>query len=202
MLENNKPCKIAIDLTWIRHKKVGGTESFARNLIKGFIALGSGDFIYYLLVSMDNAASFTEYEDADNIEIILCNVYSSNKIKRTIWQNTKMHKLLKQNGIRICYEPIYSMPFIRNKDIHFVATIHDLQALHYPEYFTRFRVKFMIANWKNTLKKADYVITTSDYVKNDILSNFKATKDKIKRIYIPVRKAKKIEENKSTEIFE
>ena len=52
--------RIAIDLLWLRPGKVGGTESFIRNLLDGFMDL-EDDFDFTLLVSRDNAYSFQKY---------------------------------------------------------------------------------------------------------------------------------------------
>lgn len=40
--------KVAIDLTWVRHKKVGGTESCVRNLLDGLsrVRKNEADIIY------------------------------------------------------------------------------------------------------------------------------------------------------------
>ena len=40
--------KIAIDLTWVRHGKVGGTESSVTNLLKGLEQLHDEESEFYL----------------------------------------------------------------------------------------------------------------------------------------------------------
>ena len=52
----NRAENIAIDLLWLRPGKVGGTESFIRNLLDGFLQLDR-KFRFTLLVSEDNCAS-------------------------------------------------------------------------------------------------------------------------------------------------
>ena len=53
--------KIAIDLTWIRHGKVGGTESCTMNLLDGIAELGDRRIVYFLIVSHDNKNLFKRY---------------------------------------------------------------------------------------------------------------------------------------------
>ena len=48
---------IAIDLLWLRPGKVGGTESYIRNLLDGLGELEE-EFDFTLLVSKDNAETF------------------------------------------------------------------------------------------------------------------------------------------------
>lgn len=50
--------KVAIDLTWVRPNKVGGTESCVRNLLDGFSQINTEGWNIVLLVTKDNAASF------------------------------------------------------------------------------------------------------------------------------------------------
>ena len=99
------------------------------------------------------------------------------------WQNTKLCHLLRQNGIDQCLEPTYSMPFTKVGNIRFYTVIHDLQAIHYPEYFSAARVLWMKCSWKNAVRKSYRVIAISDYVKDDIVAEYHVDPSKIKRIY-------------------
>mgnify|MGYP006876763749 CR=1 FL=1 len=53
--------KIAVDLLWLRPGRVGGTESYIRNLLDGLARL-EDEFDLTLLVSRDNAETFRSYE--------------------------------------------------------------------------------------------------------------------------------------------
>ena len=50
----------AVDLLWLRPKKVGGTEFYIRNLLDGFLRLEE-PFRLFLLVSKDNKETFRHY---------------------------------------------------------------------------------------------------------------------------------------------
>lgn len=179
--------KIAIDLTWVRHKKVGGTESCIRNLLDGFAQLKFSNVRFVLLVSEDNAVSFEKYYKYDCFELLVCDIESKNLIKRVLWQNLKMRKTLKKNNIRVCLEPVYGKPFFGTHRIKFITTIHDLQALHYPQYFSKLRVIWMKLGWFNAIKSSEYVIAISNYVKDDILANYNVDERKICVIYDAIK---------------
>lgn len=175
--------KVAIDLTWVRHGKVGGTESSVTNLLSGFEEINAKDIIFYLITAKDNSDVFQEYLDRGYFKGIVANTVSVDQKKRVLWQNFKLCQMLKAKGIYDCLEPIYSMPFTSVKGIRFYTIIHDLQAIHYQEYFSRARVKWMDFSWRNTVKKAYRVVAISDYVKNDIIEQYHADPEKIVRIY-------------------
>ncbi len=175
--------KAAIDLTWVRHKKVGGTESCIRNLLDGLSEINSNEFEFFLLVTKDNAESFKKYRQYACFRFIICNVVSESQGRRVIWQNMKLGHMLKKLDVKICLEPVYGKPFFNVKGIKFVTTIHDLQALHYPQYFTMGRVAWMKISWKNAVYSSDRIIAISHYVKKDIVNSYKIANDKIQVIY-------------------
>lgn len=175
--------KIAIDLTWVRHKKVGGTESCVRNLLDGFTQIDIKNIQFVLLLTEDNAESFDKYRKFSCFELLICNVKSASQRERVIWQNLKMGKMLRKLGITTCLEPIYGKPFLGTDGIKFITTIHDLQAKHYPQYFSMGRVAWMKAGWKNAVKTSEKIIAISNYVKEDIITTYNIPSEKVKVIY-------------------
>ena len=83
--------KVGIDLLWIRPGKNGGTESYIRNLLDGFLQTLEEDMELYLFVSEDNEDSFNKYYNKKNIKRVSCKVKSANVGKRILWQNIFMN---------------------------------------------------------------------------------------------------------------
>lgn len=169
-------------MTWVRHNRVGGTESCIRNLLEGFSNIDLKDIELILLCSEDNIDTFKQYEN-DRISTLRCDILSENQLKRVIWQNKNLVRVLEQSGCGICLEPVYGKPFTSTKRIPFITTIHDLQAIHYPHYFSKGRVAWMKASWKNTVNTSDYVVAISEYVKQDILDHYNIDPQKVRVIY-------------------
>lgn len=176
--------KFAVDLLWVRHKKVGGTESYIRNLLDGFMKLKE-EYNIYLILSEDNQDTFEKYFKDKRFNKILCNIKSANIGHRILWENINLCRILKKNNISICFEPVYSKPLFTPKYIKFITTIHDLQAWHYPEYQSKTRVLWLKSNWKNSVKTSNKVIAISDYVRNDIIQRY-GNSNKIETIYNPI----------------
>jgi len=174
---------IAIDLTWVRPNKVGGTESCIRNLLEGFSQIEIRNLIIILLVTKDNAASFEKYNSFDCFQIDVCDVNSSSQRERVIWQNTKMGHHLKDLGVKYCLEPVYGKPFFGVRGITFITTIHDLQAIHYPQYFSKGRVAWMRISWLNAVITSKKIIAISQFVKSDIERYYPQSIDKTVVIY-------------------
>lgn len=76
-----------------------------------------------------------------------------------------------KNEVDVFFFPHFNIPFLyvpKNS----VAVIHDLTFFHFPEYFGRIKTFFARIVLKGVLKKANKIITVSNYVKNDIIGMF------------------------------
>lgn len=173
--------RIGIDLLWVRPGKNGGTESYIRNILDGFILIRSTDDII-LFVSRDNADSFNKYSD---FETVVCPVDTGSFIKRVVWENIHLHGYTKTQNIDVWFFPVYSRPYTMG-NIPSVTVIHDLQAIHYPEYFSKVRNIYFRYAWKQDCKKSTNVVTISEFCKRDIVDNLGVDSSKVKVIYNPI----------------
>ncbi len=188
---------IAIDLTWLKPKKSGGVETYIRNLLDGFLKLKDKN-IYYLMTAKDNENEFDKYLKDKRFKQIKCDTYANEVGKHLLWQNTKQYKIIKNNNIAFCFFPVYEMPLYKNKKIKCVTVIHDLQALHFPEYFSLAERMWFKLAWKRVVKNADKVVAISDFTKNDIDAHYK-NKNKVVTVHNPVKFDKKEEDFKKIE---
>lgn len=174
--------EIAVDLLWLRPGKVGGTEFFIRNLLDGFCKLDE-KFSFVLLVSNDNADSFVHYVEDERFSLLQADVESAQIAKRIIWQNLHQNRFLHKHGIKRCFEPVYCKPWL-NGGIEYTCVIHDLQALHYPEYHPLHEIVYSRLCWRMDVLNASNIVTISDWVREDVIKKYHR-KD-IQVIYNPV----------------
>lgn len=187
---------IAIDLLWVRPGKVGGTESFIRNLLDG-LRKRDEDFCFTLLVSKDNAETFRHYEEDPRYHLLVANVNSAGIAGRILWQNFFQNRFLKKYGIRKCFEPVYCKPWL-NGGIKYTCVIHDLQAYHYPEYHPFHEVAYSRLCWRMDAWNASQLIAISNWVKEDIEQKY--GRNDIQVIYNPI--LIKIDETEDFEILQ
>lgn len=177
--------RIGIDLLWVRVGICGGTESYIRNLLDGFVQYAC-EHEFVLFVARDNAESFRHYEENKCVMLHMCQVDCANQVKRIAWENLHLDKIAKQQNVDVMFIPVYSKPMTHGSNIPYVSVIHDLQALHYPQYFSKVKRMFLRYTWWNTCRTADKIVTISDYCKNDLIEHYPVVKDKITTIYNPV----------------
>lgn len=157
--------KTAIDLLWLRPGKVGGTESYIRNLLDGFLHL-EDEYEFVLLVSKDNADSFSHYAKDNRFSLLIVNIENANIAKRIIWQNLFQNSFLKKNGIYRCFEPVYCKPWF-NCGVEYICVVHDILARHYPRFFPLHELVYSRLCWRMDCINAKQIITISDWVKED-----------------------------------
>lgn len=174
--------KTAIDLLWLRPGKVGGTESYIRNLLDGFSRLEE-EFEFALLVSEDNADTFLHYAQDPRFTILRAPVASAGIAGRILWQNYAQNRFLRKHGFRRCFEPVYCKPWC-NGGIEYTCVIHDLQALHYPSYHPLHEVVYSRLCWWMDARNAARVIAISEWVRQDIEKKY--NRKDIRVIYNPI----------------
>lgn len=177
--------RIGIDLLWIRPGICGGTESYTRNMLDGF-ALYDQKNEYILFVTEDNADSFRKYQDVRNMKLEICPTKYEKQSKRIMWENLHLDKRAKKCNIELMFIPVYSKPVSWRSKIPYVTVIHDLQGLHYPEYFSFSRLQFFKWCWRYACKSSKRVVVLSDYGKEDLIRNYPYAEGKTVRIYNPI----------------
>ena len=179
---------IGIDLLWVRPKICGGTESVIRNLMNGFGTYDDKNE-YILFVGRDVAGTFTYYEEYPNMRIQICDTDSMKRVKRIAWENANLDKLARKLKVEIMLIPVYSKPNSLQEEkggIPYITVIHDLQALHLPEYFSKPKLFFAKRSWKKACAESRKIITISEYCKEDIIKNYPIAKDKTIVVYDPI----------------
>lgn len=174
----NQSMKIGIDLLWLRQRKVGGTESYIKNLLGG-LQLIDEDNGYYLFVSLSNADSFS-FINAPNFHKVICSVNSNHRWMRILYVNSLLPLHIKKLKLDIMFFPTYMRPMWK-LNTYTVSTIHDLQYLHYPEYFSLLKRMLFNVFYPISLRKSDKVIAISEFVRKDIMKYFGSSVSNIRK---------------------
>ena len=178
--------RIGIDLLWVRPGKNGGTESYIRNLLDGFAQYGNSENEYYLYLSRDNAQSFEKYFSNTIFVKKVMPVESAGQAKRVLWENLHLSSQGRKDQLNLWFMPVYSRPFFMGGKIPCITVIHDLQGLHYPEYFSKGRNLFFRFSWWIDCHTSAKIVTISEFCKKDILEHYKIVPEKVKVIYNPI----------------
>lgn len=176
--------KIGISCYNINPNYKGGINSFTFGLIDGFASLNS-EHNFQIFVNRKNAFLFEKYRDLKNFEIIvLKEVTNLERIIRGVllFLGADIYKLVCQ----LIYKNIVDT-MNKNSDIIYIPTSflfpygfkkltfvspHDIQQLHYPDFFPKFELLNRKIHTNITIKYANYIQASSEYMKTDFLEHF------------------------------
>ena len=175
--------KIGIDITFIKPKKTGGVESYLLNLLEGLLKEKKNKYILYL--AKDNEEYIKDKVKGKNVEYRLCNVKADDAKGHLLFVLFKFHKIILKDKVDLMFFPCYMMPFFKTKKYKTVAVVHDIQAIHFPEYFPLFEKMWFNIAWRKLMFTADRIVSITNYTKNDLEEHFKH-KDNIVTIYNPI----------------
>ncbi len=162
--------RIGINLLYLIPGKVGGTETYARELIP---VMAETD---QLVIYCDRSTALT-FKPTKNVKIIALPFNSSNRLARIFLEQTLLPILCLVHQVDVQFSLGYSAPFI-----HFcpsVVTIHDLNWYFHPEDFNR--INRYVWEWMTRLSArfSTHVITDSQSSADSLYQVLKIPKVKI-----------------------
>jgi len=120
---------------------------------------------------------------ASNVSEVIIPI-SSIPLHQRIRQFTSIPKFIQQNNIDIVIEPAHFGPFRLPKSIKTITVIHDLTPLLFPHFHNKMSYWLHRLLLPNILKRADCVITNSEFTRSDVIKKYPFAKDKTKAILL------------------
>lgn len=158
-----------------------GIGRYIERLIENLAKLDDNNR-YTLFMAADGAANFKLA--SGKFKILLADIpwYS-------LAEQIKMPLLIKKSGVELMHFPHINAPYFC--PVPYVLTVHDLVVWHFPssrattlpawQYKLKLRAHHFIL--KNSLKKAQHIITVSQFTKRDVIRHLKIDEKKIAVIY-------------------
>ncbi|MDD5644401.1 MAG: glycosyltransferase family 1 protein [bacterium] len=163
--------KIAIDAHCIG-KNLAGNNTYTINLVNNLLKLyPRHKWIIY--ISPEGKPFITN----NNPNVKLITLKSKSPLRRYLFEMPKSLRKEKPDVLHIQYHG----PFFHNCPT--VLTVHDISYEIFPRYFTlpeRLRLHFSVPCF---IKKANSVITVSEYSRKDMIKKYGLEENKIKTVY-------------------
>lgn len=178
--------RIGINCLRIDPSYVGGLNTFTLGLLNGFATAGNGHrFILY--VTQSNQSLFAKFEKWPNFEIVVTNDRTLALRKRLCQAGLlsgsrgfyRIASNLSYRGIQTKMDSdsdIIYTPSVVLQSFHTrrpaVLSMHDIQHVHYPEFFTWEKRLSRNITYGLSARYASYLQASSEFIKADILSHF------------------------------
>lgn len=102
--------------------------------------------------------------------------------KRAIIKENYFSLYCKKQQIRIIHCPGQSIPVIKN--IKLIPTLHDVQQIHFPEFFTAEERAKRSNVYLDSCRRSDMIIVSYNHVKKDLIKYFNVPEEKIETILL------------------
>jgi glycosyltransferase involved in cell wall biosynthesis len=166
--------KIGINLLYLLPGVVGGTETYAAGLLHGLAQIDHED---EFVVFVNRESSKWPIPQAANFSRVVCPVWAGSRSRRYIFEQLKLPQLFAKHGIDIIHSLGYVGPL--STPCISIVTIHDLNFNRLKDTMPLTKRILLQFFSKQSARRADHVITVSDFSKKEICSVIKLNPDKI-----------------------
>ncbi len=155
--------RIGINALYLLPGKVGGSETYVRNLVKWLLrAAPSNEYVVF--INRESAGVFEGL--APGAKIVECPINATNRALRILWEQIALPFQAARHGLDILLSAGMTAPFF--SPVPSVVVIYDLQHINQPENFNRWYLFFLKSIIYLSAKRSAGVITLSRKSKEDI----------------------------------
>jgi glycosyltransferase involved in cell wall biosynthesis len=173
-------------------QKSGGVRQYAFNVLNMITESNCRDFNYFIYHENNDELFINLINKTDNFKLItvsksekiklkfkkkINNFLSFLTFKKIIKSAQAIDLLINKYNIQIVHCPFQDIP--NTKKAKLISTMHDVQEMHFPEFFTP-EERIDRATRHNYLsKKSDAIVVSYDHIKNDIAKYFNVPESKL-----------------------
>lgn len=155
---------VAINLLWMVPGVVGGSETYTTRLLSGLSERDAG-MTYTLFALPQFAEAHPELASSFNVEY--APLTGQMKSFRVAGENSWLAFQARRRRIELIHHGGGTMPLIRST--RSVLTIHDLQYLYFPEYFTKTKLAFLRQMVPRSAEAARLVLVPSEFSRRTVI---------------------------------
>ena len=157
--------RVAINLTWCVSGRVGGSEEYLVRQLLGMAAIGAP---YDITVFAPRGFGAAHPELSALMSIVEARTDSHSRPLRVVVENTWLAR--RTQSFDLVHHGGGTLPTRGNAAT--VLTIHDVQFLTYPEYFTALKLRYLRSRVPASVKRATVVAVPSRYVGDSLMAAY------------------------------
>jgi glycosyltransferase involved in cell wall biosynthesis len=172
---------IGINALYLLPGKVGGSETYIRNLVKWLVATDRENE-YSIFINRESAGIFESL--APRIRVVRCPVKATSRPRRILWEQAVLPFQVRRHKIDILLSAGLTAPFFCPATS--VLVLYDLQHINQPQNFSWPYLFFLKSIIYGSAKSADGILTISHHVKKDIMRFYHIPEERIGVSYLAV----------------
>jgi glycosyltransferase involved in cell wall biosynthesis len=166
--------RIGLNLLWLAPGVVGGSENYATGLMKRLLDRDDIDITAFVLPEF--AAAYPDL--AAKLTLVVAPLPDGRHVVRRVGvENGWLPRKIRIANLDLTHHLGGVIPALCRGRA--AVTVHDLQYLAYPEYFSAAKRRYLEATQGPSLRRADIVMAISEFTRADILSRFDIDETKV-----------------------
>jgi glycosyltransferase involved in cell wall biosynthesis len=162
--------RVAVNLTWCIPGVVGGSEEYLCRQLVGVGRAGVGAVVF-----APRGFTRAHPELLEHHEIVEARHDCQSRQRRMLLESTWLHR--RTRGSLLVHHGGGTLPVLVRKPT--LLTIHDLQYLQFPQYFSRQRLTYLRAIMPRSAVAANLIAVPTEFVKRTVVDAFGVEADRI-----------------------
>lgn len=161
--------KIGINCIFFQ-RKGGGIKEYIENLLGNLAEIvdEKDELILYVLKDQEEYAKQFLPKKFKIKTVPFLSGSKYNRIKRSLLESKFWRAEEKKEKFDLFHSPVFHAPDLKNTKI--LITVHDLRLYRFPETYEFFRYQFLKRKVRSSIKRADKIISISDFTKDEIIN--------------------------------
>ncbi|MEO7102182.1 MAG: glycosyltransferase family 1 protein [Gemmatimonadaceae bacterium] len=174
---------IGLNLLYLLPGIVGGTETYARELIS---ALSRVDSDNHYVLFLNEESSGERFSSISRFEHVVCPVAASSRAKRYVWEQLHLPAFTESYGVDVLHSLGYVGPLFTHA-AH-VVTIHDVNFLQRDVRMSPVRRAMLGAATFSVARTAQRTITMSNFSRDEIVRRLHVSEARVEVTHLAPRK--------------
>jgi glycosyltransferase involved in cell wall biosynthesis len=173
------PRTVGLNALFLEPDRVGGTETYVRQLVPELGRAAPGDtFVLYLA----REAAATPWDLPGNVRVAAAPVSSVSRVQRLGWELTGLAVQARRDGVDLLHSLGTTTPLA--SPMPRMVTVHDLIFEHYPEAFPGIRTPVLRNLLPRMLRRATRVVTDSEATRRDVVGLYGVARDAVDVVHL------------------
>ncbi len=175
----------------------GGIRQYSFNMLKMISENNTGEFNFFIYHKRKDEFFLGIIDENQNFKLIpthffpktfiklynsLGKIVSALTFKKLTFRKEFYDFLINHYNIQIVHCPYQFIP--KTKKAKLITTMHDVQELHFPEFFTDQEKQNRAVNYPDYMKRADAIVVSYNHIKEDLIHFFEINSAKIHTLLI------------------
>jgi glycosyltransferase involved in cell wall biosynthesis len=174
--------RIGLNLLYLIPGVVGGTQTYAQSLMMELARVdGNNEYLIYA-----NRESWVlGFPEARNFRTVRCSLRASRRLARYAWEQCVLPRMLGRDAIDVVLSPGYVCPLFT--PCANVVTICDMNYVAMRDVMHWGRRLLLSAAVRQSAKRADRILTLSEFSKREIVKHLAVSPSKVTVTYLASR---------------